>query len=87
MIEDVEKTGKGTAVGNKIIPAIGWQDDITLIIPEREDEDVMIKTMTKSAEENRIIFSEEKCKVLIIGKQGKSKFNNTFLGGATITRS
>ena len=45
VIEDVEKTGKGTVVGSKIIPAIGWQDDITLIIPEREDEDIMIKTM------------------------------------------
>ena len=60
VIEDVEKTGKGTAVGNKIISAIGCQEEITLIILEREDEDVMIETMTKSAEGDQIIFSEEK---------------------------
>ena len=53
VIDDVEKTGKGTVVGNKIIPAIGLKDDITLIIPESEDEDVMIKAMTKSSEENQ----------------------------------
>ena len=78
VIEDVEKTGKGTAVGNKIIPDIGWQDDITLIIPEREDEDIMIKTMTKSTEENQIMFSEEKCRVLIIGKQGNLITSNNY---------
>eukprot|EP00112_Aurelia_sp_Birch-Aquarium-sp1_P009489 Seg208.12 transcript_id=Seg208.12/GoldUCD/mRNA.D3Y31 product="LINE-1 retrotransposable element ORF2 protein" pseudo=true protein_id=Seg208.12/GoldUCD/D3Y31 len=81
VIEDVEKTGRGTAIGRKIVPAIGWQDDITLIIPEREDEAVMIQAMTKSAEENQIIFSEEKCKILIIGKQRKRKFDDTFIGG------
>ena len=34
-----------------------------------EEEDKYIEIMEKSANENRIIFSKEKCKVLVIGKE------------------
>ena len=87
-IEMALKQGKdiGIKIGGKTFPAIGWQDDITVIISDREEEQRITEILRKSAVKNRITFSEEKCKVLIIGKKIKKdqEFYNTKLGEVEI---
>ena len=57
----------------KVFPAIGWRDDITVIMSDREEEQRITETLRKSAVQNRITFSEAKCKVLILGKKTSEK--------------
>ena len=73
IIEDLEEIDVGIKIGGKTFPAIGWQDDITVIISDREEEQRITEILRKSAVKNRITFSEEKCKVLIIGKKHTKK--------------
>ena len=81
IIEYLQKeNGIGTEMGEMKVPAIGWQDDITAIINDPEEEDKYIEIMEKSAKENRIIFSKEKCKVLVIGKEKRKTFSDIRMG-------
>ena len=87
IIEDLEEIDNGIKIGGRVFPAIGWQDDITVIISDREEEERITEILRKSAVKNRITFSEEKCKVLIIGKKHQKKdheFYTTKLGEVEI---
>ena len=69
VVEDLEEKDFGRKVGKCKIPAIAWQDDVTLIPEGEEEEDQMIKVFEKGTRENRINLSEKKTKVIIIGKK------------------
>ena len=70
------------AIGEMKVPAIGWQDDITVILNNENTEEEIIKKLEESAERNRIIFSEDKCKTLNIGKKDRNIVNKeTIMGG------
>ena len=87
IIEDLQsENGIGTEMGEMKVPAIGWQDDITAIIKDPEEEDKYIEIMEKSAKENRIIFSKEKYKVLEIGKEKRKTFADTRMGDHTLEK-
>ena len=85
--EDLEEIDNGIEIGGNVFPAIGWQDDITVIISDREEEERITEILRNSAVKNRISFSEEICKVLIIGKKHQKKdhgFYTTKLGEVEI---
>ena len=66
VIEDIEDEDMGKKVGNCKIPAVAWQDDVTLI-PSVDEEDKMIKIFEKSTKKNKIKLAiEKKTKVLNI---------------------
>ena len=75
------------AIGEMKVPAIGWQDDITVILNNENTEEEIIKKLEESAERNRIIFSEDKCKTLNIGKKDRNIVNKeTIMGGEYIKK-
>ena len=78
VVEDLEEKEMGKQIGRVRIPAIAWQDDITLLPNGKEEEEKMIKEFEKSfffeksTEKNRIKLAiEKKTKVLIVGKAEK----------------
>ena len=70
LIEDMEEKEMGIKIQDIFAPAIGWQDDITMIPQSEEETEQMTKAIEESARKNRIRFSdgEDKCKILRIGK-------------------
>ena len=66
-------------MGNIPVPAIGWQDDITIMAKNKEEEEEIVKVICNSAKKQRINFSNEKCKYLIIGNK-KDNFTSTKFG-------
>ena len=75
------------AIGEMKVPAIGWQDDITVILNNENTEEEIIKKLEESAERNRIIFSEDKCKTLNIGKKDRNIVNKETIMGGNILKS
>ena len=70
VVEDLEKKYLGKQIGKVKIPAVAWQDDVTLIPYGKEEETVMIKEFERSTEKNRITLAlEKKTKVLTIEKE------------------
>ena len=60
----------GKKIGNVKIPAIAWQDDVTLIPDGKEEEENLIREFEISTEKNRVKLAiEKKTKVLTIGKE------------------
>ena len=69
VVEDLERKDLGKKIGNVKIPAIAWQDDVTLIPNGKEEEEDLISEFESSTEKNRIKLAiEKKTKVLMIGK-------------------
>ena len=64
MIEKCENLNLGTMMGSQHVPAIGWQYDITVLAEDNTMEKEIVKCLTKTATEGRIIFSKEKCKYI-----------------------
>ena len=70
VVEDLEKKGYGRKVGNVKIPAVAWQDDVTLVPNNKEEEKDMIKEFEVSTEKNRVKLAiEKKTHVLNVGKE------------------
>ena len=68
VVEDLQEKEMGPQIGTIQIPALAWQDDVTLIPKDKEEECNMIEVFEKSTEENRIKLAiEKKTKVLNIG--------------------
>ena len=68
VVEDMEEKKLGPKVGNILVPALAWQDDVTLIPKNDEEEPVMIESFEKSTEKNRVKLAiEKKTKVLVVG--------------------
>ena len=73
VVEDLEDENLGPRIGSINVPAVAWQDDITLIPKDENEELKMIKTFEESTEKNRVRLAiEKKTKVLIIGKHPQS---------------
>ena len=70
MIEDLQIEKLGAKINEIQVPAIGWQDDITMIPQNEEEAEAMTHTIHRSSKTNRIKFSdgEDKCKILRMGK-------------------
>ena len=66
-------------MGSIHVPAIGWQDDITILAKDKKEEDAIVKTVIESAKQQRINFSEDKCKFIVIGNK-KDDFDNVKFG-------
>ena len=67
VVEDLEKEKMGPRIGLMQIPALAWQDDVTLIPIDKQEEVKMIDTFEKSTDKNRIKLAiEKKTKVLNI---------------------
>ena len=75
----------GTKISQKKVPAVGWQDDITILASNDKEEKTITKNILQSAKENKITFSEEKCKYIIIGKK-ENDFTETYFGERKIER-
>ena len=50
VVEDLENKCLGKQIGKVKIPAVAWQDDVTLIPYGKEEETVMIKEFERSTE-------------------------------------
>jgi hypothetical protein len=69
VIEDLEEEQLGPTIGTLRVPALAWQDDVTLIPEETEEERLMIESFEQSTEKNRVRLAiEKKTKVLTVGK-------------------
>ena len=79
LIEDCEQQNVGTLMGSIHVPAIGWQDDITMMARNQKQEDKIVNVTVNSAKEQKINFSEDKCKYIIIGNK-KDDFKDTTFG-------
>ena len=75
-IENCENLNLGTMMGSQHVPAVGWQDDITILAEDNEMEKRIVDSVIKTAKEERIVFSKEKCKYIIIGNK-KHNFEET----------
>ena len=70
VIENLEREELGPKVGNIHVPALAWQDDVTLLPKDIEEEPIMIKSFENSTDENRVKLAiEKKTKALIVGKE------------------
>ena len=68
-IEDLEEKKMGLKVGNIHVPALAWQDDVTLLPKDNDEEPAMIKAFENSTEKNRVKLAiEKKTKALVVGK-------------------
>ena len=73
VVEDLEEEKLGPKIGSIHVPALAWQDDITLIPGDENEESKMIKSFEKSTDKNRVRLAiEKKTKALIIGKHNTS---------------
>ena len=69
VVEDLEKKNFGKQIGDVKIPAVAWQDDVTLIPKDKKEESDMITEFEHSTDENRIKLAiKKKTKVLTVGK-------------------
>ena len=69
IVEDMEKEQLGPKVGNIHVPALAWQDDVTLLPRDMDEEPIMIESFEKSTDKNRVKLAiEKKTKVLVVGK-------------------
>ena len=69
VVEDLEEEKFGPKIGSMHVPAIAWQDDVTLIPKDDEEETKMIDIFEESTDRNRVRLAiEKKTKVLTIGK-------------------
>ena len=72
VIGDLQKEhGIGTEMGEMQVPAIGWEDDITAIIKDPEEQEKFIEIMTKSEHVNiknqKNVFADiSNMKILIV---------------------
>ena len=68
VLEDLEDEELGPRIGSMRVPALAWQDDITLIPKDHKEESKMIEVFEKSTDKNRVKLAiEKKTKVLKIG--------------------
>ena len=58
-VEEIEKTKRGTKIGNIRIPAVAWQDDMTVMIGDKTEEKELTSKLIESTKENRIILSKK----------------------------
>ena len=69
VVEDLEENELGPKIGSMHVPAIAWQDDVTLIPKDTDEEAEMISTFEDSTDRNRVRLAiEKKTKALTIGK-------------------
>ena len=74
VVEDVQAKDLGKKIGSIRIPAVAWQDDVTLIPSDEEEEEKMVMEFEKSTEKNRIKLAiKKKTMVLEIGKKSTKK--------------
>ena len=72
LIEDLQKEELGLKIGNMFIPAIGWQDDITMIAKNKDEETKMSEVIEESSKRNRIYFSnDKKCNIVRMGRKNE----------------
>ena len=70
VVEDLQTEKMGPLIGKMRVPAVAWQDDVTLIPNGKEEETKMIKSFEKSTDKNRITLAvEKKTMSLTIGKE------------------
>ena len=70
VVEDLEEKRYGRKIGSIKIPAVAWQDDVTLIPNDKEEEKCMIKEFEVSTEKNRVKLAiKKKTHVLTVGKE------------------
>ena len=70
VVEEMEEEKLGPKVGNIYIPALAWQDDVTLLPKDSGEEQKIIESFERSTDQNRVKLAiEKKTKVLIIGKE------------------
>ena len=68
VVEDLEEEKMGPKIGGIHVPALAWQDDVTLIPNNKEEEYRMIDNFERSTEKNRIKLAiKKKTKALNIG--------------------
>ena len=80
VIEDVEEEDVGGVLNGRKVPIIGWQDDLNSIVVKKEEENLTVETFVKSADENKIMLSKSKCKVLIMKKKKNEETEDVKLG-------
>ena len=80
VVEDLEEEKLGPKIGSIHVPALAWQDDITLIPADEKEEPKMIETFEISTDKNRVRLAiEKKTKALIIGKPNASNIEPTVM--------
>ena len=69
VIEDLVQEELGPKVGTIHVPALAWQDDVTLLPKDDKEEPIMIEKFEISTDSNRIKLAiEKKTKALVIGE-------------------
>ena len=70
VVEDLESQKMGPTIGRIQVPAVAWQDDLTLFPDGKDEEEKMIGHFEKSTDKNRITLAiEKKTKSLTVGKE------------------
>ena len=70
VIEEMEKEELGPKIGNIHVPALAWQDDVTLLPKDCSEEPKIIESFERSTDQNRVKLAiEKKTKVLVVGKE------------------
>ena len=60
VVEDLEEEKMGPKIGGIHVPALAWQDDVTLIPNDKKEEFEMIDKFERSTDKNRIKLAIEK---------------------------
>ena len=69
IIENCVERKIGTKINEEHIPAVGWQDDVTILAEDSKMEKELIEEIEKTAKKQRIKFSADKCKYIKIGRK------------------
>ncbi len=70
VVEDLEQQEMGPIIGEIHVPAIAWQDDVTLVPDGKDEEKRMINLFEDSTDRQRITLAvEKKTKSLLVGKE------------------
>ena len=69
VVENLEKQNMGSRIGTMDVLALAWQDDVTLLPKDEDEETNMIDVFEQSTDKNRVRLAiEKKTKVLTVGK-------------------
>ena len=85
IIENCVERKIGTKINEEHIPAVGWQDDATILAEDSKMEKELIEEIEKTAKKQRIKFSADKCKYIKIGRK-KDDFEETILSGRKLEK-
>ena len=57
LLDDLQKLGVGSHVGETLVGAIAWADDFLLLVPNRETIQIMLNLATDFRVRHSLIFS------------------------------